>query len=130
MFILRIRYWDKDISEENAQQFCFFIEMTNQTLRSVYDLTVLWNQDGRVSSRNTNVHAIVNFSLDALLQAYDKASHILVGSPSEDNRRLRTIERPTAGGRPDNTSVYHPHGFSGLIRREMTRRKKRQTYAS
>ena len=84
-------YWDKDISQENVRQFSLFIDTTNQTLRSVYDLAVVWNQDGRISSRNMNVHAIVNFNLDALLQAYDKARHILAGSssgpPAVENNR-------------------------------------------
>jgi hypothetical protein len=103
------KYWNTDINPVNAESFATFVETSNTTLRSIYNLAVTWSKDA--SHRNTNVHAIVNFNLDALLQAYDKARHILARISSNGLRRLRTIERPTAGSNPDRTSIYHPHGF-------------------
>jgi hypothetical protein len=45
----------------------------------------------------------VNFNIDSLLEAYPTAKY--------QKRLLRTVERASAGRRPEKINVYHIHGF-------------------
>src|SRR6185437_9069910 len=52
--------------------------------------------------RNSLIHGIVTFNLDALLQAYVRARY--------GRHLLRTTERASAGKKPHTISLYHMHG--------------------
>jgi hypothetical protein len=73
-------------------------------------------------SPNPKVHCIVNFNLDALLEAYDAARTHL--GPTKGKRCLHTIENPGAMRIFGKTNVYHPHGYLRFDRRRGMKNKE------
>jgi hypothetical protein len=79
------------------------IKQKNPTLAAIVELC-----SKRTASstyvKNQRIGALLTYNIDGLLQVYDRALH---GSP----RILRTIERASAGRRPDKVNLYHLHGY-------------------
>jgi hypothetical protein len=95
-------YYRSTLTDANASDFLRAVERENSTLRAVSSFCV--RRAGTAFERNPCVRAVVTFNLDALLQSYSRAKY---GRP----RRLRTIERSSAGSRLDKVSIYHMHGY-------------------
>ena len=102
--------WGQRITTDNASHMVEHTRAHNPTLKAVYDLAV--DAEGEKIHPNPHVHAIVNLNLDGLLEAYDKAFHLVRGfAAGPKHRCLRTVERPSSTKLVGRTNVYHPHGF-------------------
>jgi len=96
------------IDDGTAGRFVEDTDKCNPTLVAVYNLAVLDRPDGLTA--NPKVHAIVNFNLDALLEQYDKARHLVKGLPGK-RRCIHTIESPSHDRIFGRVNIYHPHGY-------------------
>ena len=96
-------FFPNGITKENREEFIKFVGDNNPTLRAVASLCARRNDRKTTYSPNPFIHAVVNFNLDAVLQAYVRARY--------QTHLLRTIERPSAGSKQGLTNVYHMHGF-------------------
>lgn len=74
---------------------------SNRTLQAVAALCAV--PAGSAYRRNPNIHAILNFNLDAIFRTYVEARY---GQPL-----VRTVERASKEPGRDKISVYHAHGF-------------------
>jgi hypothetical protein len=81
---------------------------TNSTLNAVAAFCALRQEDGTFA-RNPRVHAVVNFNLDALFNAFVQAKY--AGRLGERKGLVLAVERATKASALDRISIYHPHGF-------------------
>lgn len=88
---------------DNRQGFIDFVQKKNPTLRAVASLCARPSLDSESFSPNPLIHAVVNFNLDAVLQAYLKSRY--------KTRLYRTIERASARSKTGKINIYHMHGF-------------------
>jgi hypothetical protein len=86
----------------NRRDFVQYVRESNPTLHSVASLCAVSTGEGRYNP-NPKIRGIVNFNLDALLQAY---VYSRFAKPL-----LRTIERASASSSANRINVYHVHGF-------------------
>jgi hypothetical protein len=98
----------KKISESVAPEFVDDIERNNCTLAAIYNLSVRNKEEGLRA--NPRIHGIVNFNLDALVEAYDSARHIIKGV-TDEHRCIHTIESPSQDRIVGRINSYHPHGY-------------------
>jgi hypothetical protein len=96
-------FYPKGVRKSNRHAFISFIHQYNPTMRAIAAMCAIKNQGKETYSINPSIHALVNFNVDALLQAYTYARY--------EKRLMRTVERPSAGSRPGKISMYHMHGF-------------------
>jgi|GEM_PF-1207399 len=108
-------YFPMDINKKNHTDFFHHIYKRNKTLSAVGSLCVERIMVGKKRRfiANPHIHAIVNFNLDALLQAYVVARF--------GKRLVLTVERASAGlkyGKKDKSEIYdrririyHMHGY-------------------
>jgi hypothetical protein len=96
-------FFKEKIEKERPSEFIEFVQK-NKTLRAVASLCAWWNQSDQTYSPNPSIHAVANFNLDSVLQAYSRVRY-------QDTRLLGTVERPSAGLKPDRIPVYHMHGY-------------------
>ena len=96
-------FYPNGITKSNRRSYVNYINESNPTLRSVASLCATRVPNRRTYQANDRIKAIVNFNLDALLQAYIYAKY--------EKRLVRTVERPSASSRPDKINVYHMHGY-------------------
>lgn len=99
----KMPYYPNGVDKRNHTAYVHYIEETNPTLHAIAALCAVRNPDSSTYSANPNIHAIVNFNLDGLLQAYVFARY--------QKRLLRTVERASAGSIDGKISTYHMHGF-------------------
>ncbi len=104
-----------DINKKNHMDFFRHMYKNNKTLSAVGSLCVERIKVGKRQRfiANPHIHAIVNFNLDALLQAYVVARF--------GKRLVLTVERPSAGLKPGQWNksggydrrirIYHMHGY-------------------
>jgi SIR2-like domain len=111
------RFFPDGITEENRQDFIQFVNDNNPTLRAVASLLARRNDGEPAYVPNPFIHAVVNFNLDAVLQAYVRAR-------CYPDRILRTIERPSAGSKQGLVNVYHMHGFLRFDKKHIRNPKK------
>jgi hypothetical protein len=100
---------------EDRDKFLHLVQDKNETLRAVASLCVKRNKAG-VYVRNPLIRAIVNFNFDAILRQYVQRRY-----GAGKRRILRTIERPSAGARPNLIPVYHLHGYLVFDKRKFRR---------
>ena len=74
----------------------------NRTLEAVGDLLI--SGEGSSLRRNPQVHAVLTSNVDNLLELYCLAK-------SRGKRLLTWVDRASVGEHPDETPVYHLHGF-------------------
>ena len=109
------------IDDGTAGRFVEDTDKCNPTLVAVYNLAVLDRPDGLTA--NPKVHAIVNFNLDALLEQYDKARHLVKGLPGK-RRCIHTIESPSHDRIFGRVNIYSSAWIPSLrpIQRESNKR--------
>jgi SIR2-like domain len=73
----------------------------NKTLRTVGDLLI--TDDGPKARRNPQIHAVLTFNADNLLELYCAAK-------TGGKHILTLVDRASVGEHPDETPVYHLHG--------------------
>lgn len=78
------------------------VKKANPTLRAVGALCAVRNVSGEFEP-NPQIHAIVNFNLDAVLRRYTEYRY--------DRIILRTVERASADASSTKINTYHIHGF-------------------
>jgi len=96
-------YYPNGVTKSNRRSFISFIHRCNPTLRAIAAMCAKKKQGKETYTINPRIHALINFNVDALLQAYTYARY--------EKRLIRTVERPSAGSRPGKISMYHMHGF-------------------
>jgi len=96
-------FFPEGVGKGNRGEFIRYIRGCNPTLRAVASLCARRDEGKRTYSPNPLIHAVVNFNLDAVLEAYAYARY--------EKRILRAIERPSARTMPGRISVYHMHGY-------------------
>ncbi|MBZ0299916.1 MAG: SIR2 family protein [Anaerolineae bacterium] len=116
-FVRRVRaalyrdfpYYRVGVGKSNRRAYVNYIRDHNPNLQAVAALCARRRPDAPTYLTNPQVHAVVTFNLDALLQAYVYARY--------EKRLLRTVERPSAHSTPGKISIYHMHGFLRFDRR-------------
>jgi hypothetical protein len=73
----------------------------NKTLEAVGDLLITY--DGTVPKRNPQIHAVLTFNADNLLELYCQAK-------TGGRRVVTMVDRASVGEHPNQTPVYHLHG--------------------
>jgi hypothetical protein len=73
----------------------------NKTLRAVGDLLIM--NDGARATHNPQIHAVLTFNADNLLELYCAAK-------TRGKRLLTLVDRASVGEHPDEIPVYHLHG--------------------
>jgi SIR2-like domain len=73
---------------------------SNKTLETVGDLLIATGDEPR---RNPQIHAVLTFNADNLLELYCEAK-------TGGKRVVNMIDRASVGDHPDQTPVYHLHG--------------------
>jgi len=73
----------------------------NKTLKAVGELLII--NDGAKTRRNPQIHAVLTFNADNLLELYCAAK-------TGGKRILTLVDRASVGEHPDETPVYHLHG--------------------
>jgi len=73
----------------------------NKTLKAVGDLLI--DSDSAEIRRNPQIHAVLTFNADNLLEIYCAAK-------AGGKRILTLVDRASVGEHPDETPVYHLHG--------------------
>jgi hypothetical protein len=108
-------YFSIDINKKNHTDFFRYMYRKNKTLSAVGSMCVERIKVGKTQRfiANPHIHAIVNFNLDALLQAYVVARF--------GKRLVLTVEHPSAGLKPGQWNksgvydrrirIYHMHGY-------------------
>jgi SIR2-like domain len=106
-------FYPDGVKGKNRQAFLDYIRERNesQTLRAVAALCAVPDKRHRaqeVYARNTRVHAIINFNIDAVLRKY-----IGVRYPrhNPDKDIVRTVERASKSSHSRRINIYHMHGF-------------------
>jgi hypothetical protein len=105
----------RGVDRSNHTDFAKFVRKTNSTLRAIAALCAVPGP-GRTFAPNPAVHAILNFNLDSLLQAYVSARY--------RKRFIRTVERASAQRRSGKINTYHVHGY--LLFGELAGSKSRE----
>lgn len=95
-------FYGDGVTKQNHGGFVNHVREHNPTLHAVATLCAR-NIDSRVFEPNPRLHAVINFNLDSLFQAYIYARY--------RKRLIRTIERPSASRRHGKINIYHIHGF-------------------
>jgi hypothetical protein len=72
----------------------------NKTLAAVGNLLIV---DGRKPRRNPQIHAVLTFNADNLLELYCRAL-------TKGRHIITMVDRASVGDHPDRLSVYHLHG--------------------
>jgi hypothetical protein len=107
-------FYPNGVNEGNSQSIVDHIQKSeNQTLNAVASLCAV--RDKRYDKqkfyvRNPNVHAIMNFNIDAVLREYIEARY---PRKNRKNKSLivRTVERASKSKDHEKISVYHLHGY-------------------
>jgi hypothetical protein len=73
----------------------------NKTLEAVGNFLIIY--DGKKPRRNPQIHAVLTFNADNLLELYCTAK-------SSGRRVLTLVDRASVGEHPNETPVYHLHG--------------------
>jgi hypothetical protein len=74
---------------------------TNKTLKAVGELLI--TNDAAKTRRNPQIHAVLTFNADNLLELYCAAK-------TGGKRILTMVDRASVGEHPDETPIYHLHG--------------------
>ena len=74
---------------------------TNKTLEAVGNLLI--GYDGNKARRNPQIHAVLTFNVDTLLELYCQAK-------TSGKHVVTLVDRASVGDDPDQTPVYHLHG--------------------
>lgn len=74
----------------------------NATLRAIGDLLII--EDNEEPRCNPQIHGVVTFNADNLLELYCQAK-------TSGRRLLKLVDRASVGQHPDTIPVYHLHGF-------------------
>lgn len=97
------KFFKQNIDSSNRRQLVKYVNDNNPTLRSIGSFCAIKKEESETYTSNPNVHGIINFNIDSLLQAYVYAKF--------EKRILRTVERASAGRMANKINVYHVHGM-------------------
>jgi hypothetical protein len=88
---------------KDRQELITYVQRQNPTMRAIASLCTIHDEQAGLYRRNSKIHAIINFNLDAVFRAYIRERY--------KTNFIRTIERASKRTFPERISIYYVHGF-------------------